>query len=268
MNNALNQLQREFSRYVLGGDAELMTNQVISSPAAHAATRLDVYAQAYHLRLLEVLGNDLPGLRVLAGNEKFEQICLAYIHANPSTHYNVRWYGDAMSDFLPTSVWATEPGLAEMAALEWRMTLAFDAANDALLYAAQLASIATHDWPCMQFQLHGSLQRLCLRCNVNEIRRALDREEPLPALQQFDVPQQWITWRKDHHVRHRCLEFDEAAALDAVERGASFAEICELLCEWHDANTVAMRAATLLQRWIEDQWISALQVSNETGSAV
>ncbi len=268
MNNTLLGLQRDFSRYVLGGDIATMSVQVIGSAAANAEQRLDVYSQAYRLRLLEVLGNDLPGLRLLAGDEKFEQLCLAYIEATPSAHYNVRWYGDQFAEFVKNSAWSQRPGLTEMAGIEWCLTLAFDTADDPLVDAEQMASIAGELWPEMQFQLHSSLQRLPLQWNVNDIRRAIDREEKPPALQKFDTPQQWIGWRKDRNVRHRLLEQDEAAALSAAANGSSFAEICELLCEWHDVEAVAMRAATLLQRWVEDQWISRLRISGETDSAV
>jgi hypothetical protein len=263
MNTTLLGLQRDFSRYVLDGDIAPMTMQVIGNAAANAEKRLDVYSQAYRLRLLEVLGNDLPGLRVLAGDENFEQLCLAYIESTPSAHYNVRWYGEQFPEFVKNLDGSQQPGRGEMAAIEWCLTLAFDTADDPLVDAEHMASVAGENWPGMQFQLHGSLQRLTLQWNVNEIRRAVDREETPPELHKFVEPQQWIGWRKDRNVRHRLLEHDEAAVLSAVENGSSFADVCELLCEWHDVETVAMRAATLLQRWVEDQWISRLQIFGE-----
>jgi hypothetical protein len=65
-------------------------------------------------------------------------------------------------------------------------------------------------------------------------------------------------WRKDATVRYRVLDADEAVALDAIGRGATFAALCEVLCDWHAVEAVAPRAAFFFRRWIDDQWVTAL----------
>ena len=57
----------------------------------------------------------------------------------------------------------------------------------------------------------------------------------------------WVMWRHDLIVRWRSLEGDEAWALRAVSGGASFAEMCEGLCDWHEADAVPLRAAGILR---------------------
>lgn len=64
-------------------------------------------------------------------------------------------------------------------------------------------------------------------------------------------------------MRYRSMEADEADALDSVEQGFSFAEVCERLCEWHASDVVAMRAAMLLKAWIQNHWIKELYWSND-----
>jgi hypothetical protein len=54
------------------------------------------------------------------------------------------------------------------------------------------------------------------------------------------------------------LEPDEAAALEVVRGGDSFGEMCEALCEWHEADTVPLVAAGMLKRWIVEELLTGL----------
>jgi len=255
---ALANLQRKFQAYVLDQAAnDQFDRAVVGGPHVDSRTRLGVYAYAYRARLVEVLGNDFHGLHALAGAGKFDALAHAYVEATPSTHYNVRWYGARFADFIrATPPWSDIEAFAEMAQLEWTLGLSFDAPDQTHVRSADLAKLAPEQWPHLRLRLHPAVHRLHLRWNVGAIRRALDREEPLPALIKFDQAKTWIVSRRGTAVRHRAAERDEAAALDAVERGASFADICEVLCQWHANDAVAMHAATLLKQWIHDHWIT------------
>lgn len=261
--SALADLQRNMQASVLrGSGTRAVIGAIVATPAADAAQRLGVYVHAYRARLLEVLGNDFPGLRALAGTETFEHLGLAYIKATRSSHANVRWYGGALAQFLRTTLpWSAQPALAAMATLEWNMGLAFDAATQSVVDAVAVAAVAAQDWPAMGLRLHGSLHRQSLAWNVAAIRRTIDHDEAMPALQAWRPAQPWIVWRKDTTVRYRRLDDDEAAALESIERGASFAQLCEMLCEFHPVDAVAPRAAGFFRRWIDDQWVVALDIA-------
>lgn len=255
---ALAELQRALQARVLCNDDAAMAAIVIAR-GADASRRLRIYTHAYRARLAGVLRDDYPGLRALAGDEGFEALALAYVDATPSTHPNVRWYGAKLPAFLRgRAPWSARAELHEMAQLEWALGLAFDAADDATVDFATLAALAPADWPALRLRSHPSLQRARFTHNVAAIRRALDGGEPLPALETFASRQHWAAWRKDTIVRHRRLDDDEAAALDAMAAGAHFAGLCERLCDWHAPDDVAARAAAMLRRWVDDDWIAAL----------
>jgi hypothetical protein len=263
----LARLQQNFQHYVLQGDAAIQC-AIVEDAAADATRRLDVYYQAYRLRLAEVLRNDFTGVRQLLGTDGFEEMARAYVEASPSPHFNARWYGDRLSGFLQhTAPWSHNAALAEMAALEWGMTIAFDAPDESSAAIEDVAALSPEEWPRMQLAFAKSLQCFDLQWNVAAIRRALDREVDVPDVVQLDDAPRHVVWRTDLEVRHRALETDEAAALTAAMDGATFGELCERLCEWHSEDTVAMRAAELLKRWIHDQWISALIVLDEADQA-
>ena len=241
-----------------------LLDTIIGTEAAGAQQRVDVYVNAYRARLLEVLGNDFPGLRAWVGAEAFEQMGLASVEATPSSFANVRWYGSALAGFLETTApWCEQPALGELAALEWNMGLAFDAATQPVVDVATMAAVAAQDWPAMCLRLHGSLHRQSLAWNVAEIRRAFDQDQPAPHADRCEPAQPWVVWRKDSGVHYRRLDNDETAALDAIEHGASFAKVCEVLCEYHTVDAVAARTAGLFRRWIDDQWITALQPESD-----
>ena len=260
---SLASLQLKFQHRVLGAQGtDEFTPLVITTLAADADERINVYVWAYRARLVEVLGNDFPGLRALATAETFDDLCRAYINAMPSAHYNVRWYGHGLADFLRREQpWCATAAFAEMAELEWALGLSFDAADETHVIAGQVAILAPEQWPELRLRLHDAVHRLKLSWNVGAIRHAVDLEETPPHPLAFDVPQAWIVSRQDTDVRHRRLEADEAAALEAVANGACFAELCEVLCDWHSEETVAMRAASLLRQWIENQWITELLIA-------
>lgn len=264
--SALTQLQRDFSAYVLHDRAGIAGLVSAGDGDAPVRQRVDVYRDGYRLRLIEVLDNDHPGLRQLAGADGFDALCRAYIDARPSTHFNIRWFGAGLATFLRTQApWSQRPALTEMAALEWALTLAFDAVDEPPVALAEVAALTPEQWPSMRLRFAAALQRLDLGTNVGAIRRALDREETVPPAEVFDAPRAWVVWRRDRGVYQRALEADEAGALDAARLGSRFAELCDRLCEWHAEDQVALQAAGFLKHWIEQQWVTALTVGDDAG---
>lgn len=260
--SGLERLERDFQGFVYERDPAYaaMAALVASTAKVSAVQRLDVYADAYRLRLLEVLGNDFPGLKQLAGEEKFEQLARAYIEAQPSAHFNIRWYGEGLSHFLRlTSPWCDDAALAEMAAFEWAMGLAFDAPDEACVTLEEIAAIPPAAWPGMVPVLQSGLQNLRLAWNVPAIRQAADQGGILPALECGDTPRHWLIWRQDLTVYFRPMEPEEAWAIESLRDWASFAEICEGLCRWHEPGEVAAHAAGLLKRWVTDGVICEIQ---------
>lgn len=264
--NALRRLQREMQAHVLHGQTEIL-EALLASPAADAARRMDVYARAYRLRLLEVLADHYPALKWWLGEEPFDALGSAYIEQQPSASFNIRWYGAGLAAFAGAqSPWCEQPAVAEMAALEWAMTLAFDAADAGCVSVEDIAGIAAEDWPQLSLDFCPALQRLPLHWNVAEQRRAMDRQEALPLSKALDGPATWAIWRDAAgSVLHRRLETDEAPLLEAAVAGADFGTLCEQLSEVCAEEAVALRAASLLKRWVEAGWVCRAGVAAAAG---
>jgi hypothetical protein len=249
----LARLQRGFQHHVLEGNPRF-EHKVHGTARASAARRLGIYSGAYRARLVEALGKDYPGLRALAGVAQFKRLARDYIAAHPSRFSNLRWYGGELAAFLETSPHRRATALAEMAAFEWELGIAFDAADAHLLMLEDIVRVPPEAWPHMRFKPHPSVRRLSLRYNVPAFRVAADDSAPLPPLRRARAPVAWLIWRQDLTARFRSLEGDEARALDALMRGADFGEICAQLA---DTGGPALRAAALLKRWVADVLLTA-----------
>lgn len=257
--SALLGLESDFQKCMLKNDLD-MQGQVVSTPQASAAERVKVYVEAYRLRLLEVLQDNYTGLHGLLGDEEFDRLGRAYIHTHPSTHPSVRWFSRHLEDFLRgTEPYTEHPYLAEMAAFEWAQGLVFDATDEPSARLETLATVPPEAWAGLHFSLHAAVRRLSLEWNVPQVWQTLEAGET-PELLKSDTPSSWLLWRAELLTHWRSLNADETWALTAVAEGRNFGELCEGLCQWHDASEVAMQAASFLKRWIMDGLITGVHI--------
>lgn len=261
----LQRLQREFQAYVLGRDPAVLAS-VRATGRADAATRMDVYADGYAIRLVEALQSDYPGLAALAGPEDFETLARAYVAATPSGFRNLRWYGGALPGFVAqTPPWCGRAGLADMASFEWAMSLSFDAADAAPMRREDLAGLAPEDWPHMRLAVHPAVQVVTLRSNAPAAWSAQARGEPLPALVANGEPASWLLARRELQVRFRVMAPDEAAALMRVRAGEPFGQWCDAFAGDDgeaEEGRAAERAVQCLLQWLADGALAGFSVSD------
>lgn len=252
----LSSLQYVFQRHVLGG-APGIESHVLSSVGASAQERVGVYTDAYHSRLLEVLEKDFPGVRSLIGHAEFERLGQQYIKAYSSDSRSIRWYGQHLPALLRRER-RDRPVLIEMADFEWQQGEVFDALDARAITSAEIAAIPAEAWPRMRLRFQPCLRQLDLGWNVVEYWQAMHDKGPLPAPRLAATRVHWLLWRRSLAVRWRSLAVDEGLALTAAMDGAPFGEICEHLGEPGADQDTALRAASLLKRWVEDELILGL----------
>jgi hypothetical protein len=226
---------------------------IVDGAPPGAGERLAVYRHAYNARLLEALGDAYPALHTLLGDQRFERLGVAYIDAQPSRHFSIRWFGHRLREFIDASEDdKTRPFLAEMAAFEWALRDTFDAADAPTLSVQALQAIAVDEWPGLRLHFHASLRRLDLAWNTPLLWDAIDKDAEPAAPQRNPYPIAWLLWRHDLLTHYRSLEVDEAWALDQAAAGEGFGELCAGLVEWVDEQQAAQRAAALLSRWMQE----------------
>jgi len=201
---ALAGLQREFQRYIYARDPRFLARVAEKS---NRRERAEIYWRAYRARLVEALDENYPGLRSLAGERMFARLANAFVESHSSRHANLRWYGGELPPFLRGhGAGRQRPWLAEVAAFDWALGLAFDAADEIVVTAEELAAVAPERWSALRFAMHPSLRRLDLRYNVGAIRKATDAGEPPPRPVARRCKTAWIVWRQGLATYFRSLD--------------------------------------------------------------
>jgi len=253
----LRDLQLRFQDYLIGG-SQAIEADIISTENALAEHRLGAYYNAYRIRLIDALAVDYAALKKILGREAFENMALDYLQHYPSTQPSIRWFGQNLPAYLSEYYHDEDAGfIRELATYEWAQATVFDAADSAKLFQLDdMTRVAPNDWPTLGFEFKSALLWLDLHWNVPQIESALDNEQELAQRQRNDIAQRWLLWRHDHKTHWRSLDVHEAWALEQAASGAQFAEICEGLLEWVDAEQVALVAAGFLKQWIGDQLLT------------
>jgi hypothetical protein len=228
---------------------------LVSDKRLDAETRLDVYANAYFYRILDVLREDYPALEQALGETAFHDLVTSYLAIHPSRHPSLRYIGARLAGFLTNSSAAenfrrTAPWAADLAAFEWALGEAFDAADSEAARREDVAGLEPEAWAGLGLAFAPCVRLLDLEWPVDTLRAAARAEEPLPTLERR--PTGLCIWRGDERVHHRTLEGAEALALAAVAEGTAFGALCETVAANEgDADAPAL-CAGWLGRWLDD----------------
>lgn len=235
----------------LGFDAALV-ECVENRGALDAKERLDIYAQMYFARLVEVLENDFPRVAALLGCERFHAVARAYLAQHPSTHPSLRHLGRAFPDFLrDCSEVAELPFLGDLAALEWARIEVFDAPDAYPLRVEQLQEIAPDDWPMLKLPVIPALIITHSEWPVHDIWRVVEAET-LRVEEIQPEPTVLRVWRKEFAVYHTKMDSVELTALSRIRENEPFAVVCNALESLLPAEEAAAAIGGLLLRWIDD----------------
>ncbi|PNS09695.1 DNA-binding domain-containing protein [Solilutibacter silvestris] len=223
--------------------------------------RLRIYADAYRLRLIDVLANDFPVLHALVGEEMFDTLAEGYLRAHPSRQPSVRHFGSGFPAWIHhhehPATWSA------LAQFEWMQGEVFDAVDAPVLGFDDLATLTPDAWPALRLRLQPAMRVVEVAAGIPAMIEAHHAGEPLLAAV-GDVPTRWLLWRHDFRVHWRRLDDDEAALLALANDGATFAELCARLATSLPEADAALRAIGLIKRWIADDLIAATILPENT----
>jgi hypothetical protein len=231
---------------------------------ASAVERLDVYANMYFFRILDVLRADYPKVLAVIGDGAFHNLATDYLAAHPSRHPSLRFVGAALPRFLAEPAEGQRlakerPWLAELAALEWARVDVFDRADTAPLARQTLAATPPADFAAIQLRPIAAFELVPATWAVEATWRALEAGEAVGAEPARGAPgHALVVWRRDVTVHHRAVDGAEAAALGLLRGETTFGALCTALAEKAASEEEAAQVAVgLLGSWLADELLAA-----------
>jgi hypothetical protein len=98
---------------------------ILEKPPISTQLRLNIYQDAYQIRLVESLREDFESVESALTHIDFDTIAIQFIHSTPSEYQNLAEY----SEKFPLFIQKQYPELAITAHLEWLEVLATHAAD-------------------------------------------------------------------------------------------------------------------------------------------
>lgn len=218
-----------------------------------ATERLEIYANAYFYRLLDVLKEDYPLTLAALGDDDFHNLITGYLLEFPPTEPSIHFAGRSLAQFLRAHpLAAARPWLAELAVFERTMLEVFHAADAEALDAAAMRAIPADAWPGVAMRLAPAARVLEFVWRIDELAGANPQVTlPHPPRRSRLA---MLLWRRDGEVLFRPLEPVESSALALAGRpqGASFEEICERVAHLTDPAAALAAIDRMLARWLND----------------
>lgn len=154
----------------------------------------------------------------------------------------------------------SEPLHVELAKFEWSFGKVLEDADAPQLTLADMAQIPPESWGEMRLSLHPSMRLLDLQYNSPEIWQALFEDTEPPAVVRYDETSTWMLWRFNMMTHYRPLNPQHLWMVRNVQKDATFAELCEGLCEFMGEEEVAQFAGMTLKEWLDQGLVSRLSV--------
>lgn len=247
---SLKQLQSQMMQYLLHDDNSI-NQQVVTQGDVSNNTRLNIYKNAYKVRLKEVIDNDHQILGLYLGDELFDEMVAGYIQNHPSNYRSLRHFADQLPLFLSSQTpFNQHPIISELAHFERLLLIAFDANDTTRMTFETLQSIAHQDWPDLTFQLHPSVQIAHFSWNTVESWQALKQQSsPDTAITQNSI---WLLWRNyERLTEFRSLNEEEYMLITMMLTGKSFAMMCDYLLTCTTDSDAGELALHYLSTWLE-----------------
>jgi len=227
--------------------------------------RLQIYANAYYARLLEVLSAEFPALTQAVGEEVFQGFAFGYLQDHPSQSYTLSDLGSHFPDYLsetrpPREADEDSPDwadfLVDLARLERIYSEVFDGPGvegQRLLQSEDIAAIASAtEWSNARLVPVPCLRLLCFQFPVHEYVTAVRHDEQLQLPE--PSPTRLVVTRRDFIVRRVAVDQSEFAALSSLVAGGTIAEcLVAAEAEWSGQPD---ELAAEVRRWFRD-WSAA-----------
>ncbi|QKG70543.1 HvfC/BufC N-terminal domain-containing protein [Erythrobacter mangrovi] len=222
---------------------------------------LEIYRNNYRSALVEALRATYERTERLVGEEPFRQAAAHHCITHPPTSWTLDLAGAGFAETC-ADLFANDPDVGELAALEWAMGQVFTAADAAPLaldaFAKQSSGFTEEDWAAMRLGFLPGMAVLETGYDLVQLWSALAPDQEPVETVVLDQRQAVIVWREGERPVFVQRAKWEGDALAAMLGGASFGEACAIVVAQLGEDEGAAEAGAMLARWLSDGFVATL----------
>lgn len=226
-------------------------------PAGWDARReagMAVYRNAYRARLVDALRETFERTARLVGEVAFQRAAAHHLITHPPSGWTVDLAGEGFAETC-AELFAHDPDVAEIAWLEWAMHRAFTATDVEPLtvarFAAATAEFATEQWEALSLRLIPGTALRAVTHDLVKLWETLAEPSREPLVERLLQREYVLLWREGERPVFVLVPEQDGRALAALQRGATFGELCAALAETAGPSEAAASAGTMLLSWLE-----------------
>ena len=239
------------------GFRDLLVHGELSSAAGFADAALpgfQVYRNNYRSQLMACLAEAYPLTEQWLGGDAFGDAAAIHVDQCVPDSWTLDLYPTRFPETL-RSIYAGDPEVAELAALELALGQAFVAGDADPIDPNSLSEV---DWDHAVLGLVPSLSIHRCKTNASEIWSSLRNEEMPPAAAKLPESSCLFVWRIGERCHFRITSDAEGEALRAVGSGENFGALCTRLAAVAGQDEAIGLAGKWLAQWLSDQLIVAV----------
>lgn len=262
MSTDLAERQAAFLRAILDEGAPLPSGWGNSQTAGMA-----VYRGNYRSALMGALAETYERTRAYVGEGPFTQASINHAIRHPPSGWTIDEAGEGFAQTC-TGFFKDNCEVAEIAWLEWAMLGLATAADTAPIgpqdLAAATAEFGDADWEGLRLGFQARLQTRLVDHDLEALWRELASEERQALDARLAAPRTCIAWREGERPTFALFDADHAAAITAMQQGATYGELIALLLGddpepgAEAIQNAAMRSGAMLGQWLQEGMITAI----------
>ena len=235
------------------------------STPAQPATGVEVYANAYLQRLVEVFTEAFPILNKVIGVKEFSALVQSFLLENKPRHYSVKFAPAKFKDFPELKMAATRLGLdpqliTDLTALEWAVYDLIDVPGETgSLDRHILSTIQPDDWAGVRFQFNPTVTALNVKYRVDQtLDEFRDGNDPVPPPAE---PSTLMVFRNNDGVAWRPIDSIELVLLKGIQENMRFEDCCGMFQKksGESIEDTIFKAVGIIGNWLDEGIIDRVE---------
>lgn len=221
-----------------------------------------IYRNNYRASLVEALRSTFERTERLVGEDSFRAAAAHHCIAHPPSSWTLDLAGNGFAETCG-ELFAKDPDVAQLAALEWAMHRAFTASDmpslDASGFATATAGFGEAEWGSLRLDFVPGLDVGTTDFDLVRLWSSLAEGAGEAELLALDAPHAVVTWREGERPVFVLRPAWEGRALAQMQAGASFTDACAILADDLGEDAAVNEAGLMLARWLGDGLVAAVR---------